>query len=118
MLQLGVFWGLGDFNAKFRADRIRRTLFRARKSGIEDPAKILSDEMSGARIAIATSAQAHQRLLHNGPSQLLLAAEEEDEDSAEDGDEIELSSDQEKGSSLEEDEILYDEGDDCSVYEL
>lgn len=76
----GVRWSQGDVNARHKAERMRTMLSRARKIGLEDPAKILRDELDAAKLGIMMYDQKQKRLVEGRASQALLAEDDNEHD--------------------------------------
>lgn len=77
----GVRWSQGDVNARHKLERMQTMLTRARKIGLEDPGKIVRDELDAAKFNVMTYDRKQQRLLqgrHAG-HRVLAAGEDEDD---------------------------------------
>lgn len=77
----GVFWGSSKhFNPRHCPEHVQSTYRSAKKIGLEDPGKMLMDEVSAMQMALMWYEKTLQRRLPGGHrSQLLLLEEEEEE---------------------------------------
>lgn len=77
----GVRWSQGDVNARHRAERMRVMLTRARRIGLDDPARILRDELDAAKLEVMMYDQKQQQLLQGVSNHRAIAdADVDDED--------------------------------------
>lgn len=100
----GVRWAQGDVNARHKAERMRTMLTRARRIGLEDPAKILRDELDAAELTIGLYDQKQQRVLQGGGNVGLLEEEKEED--------VMLPLTPTSGRMRIDDDILYDTDED------
>lgn len=77
----GVRWSQGDVNARHKAEKMQTMLTRARRIGLDDPAKILRNELDAAKLGVIMYDQRQKRLLQGGASQAVLMDEDDEDDS-------------------------------------
>ena len=65
----GVRWSQGDSNTRHSPEKMRAMLRRAKAINLEDPAKILTNELDAAKLRIILYDKKQQRLLQTGPTQ-------------------------------------------------
>ena len=76
------FSGLGEFNVMLTVERMQKMQRAANDVGLQNPARILCDEMDASKVHLWMSQRKHERLVSGPPSQMLLGdpVEEEDDD--------------------------------------
>jgi len=62
----GVRWSRGDFNTRHSAEKMRIMLRRAKAINLDNPAKILTDELDATKLNLMLYDKKQQRLLQSG----------------------------------------------------
>lgn len=84
----GVRMGLGDFNVRHTPERLRLMQQRLKARGLGNPAKILMDQLDGAKIQLRLFEKQQERLLQSGPRLAIGTSASSDNDIDMDGEDI------------------------------
>lgn len=106
----GVRWSRGDFNVRHKAERMKTMLMRAKKIGLEDPAKIVCGELDAVKINLMLYEKTQQKILQGkGARGLIMEAGEEQEGEEEEEEALVMP---QSGLFDAGDEIVYEEDED------
>ena len=105
----GVRWSRGDFNVRHKAATMKTMLGRAKKVGLEDPSKILCEELDAVKANLMLYEKRQQSILQGsgGRGMLMGDAEERGEEA-----EQEMLMTPRSGLLGEREAIVYEEDED------
>lgn len=103
----GVRWSQGEFNTRHSDEKMRIMLGRAIKIGLQDPAKLICEELDGAKLNVMLYDKKQQKVLEGAAARALPQGA-----AARNGAGLTLSAGDATTDSEDEEMILYDNQDD------